>query len=89
MPTLRIEHPVPDFEAWKQAFAQEATAKGVGAAAISGLMATSYASATIAADRGQRSFASLLPHFLYFVEKIDLHKFSQSNIFIDFARTAS
>ena len=52
------------FEAWKQQLAQEATAKGVGAAAISGLMATSYASATIAADRGQRSFGLSLDAFL-------------------------
>jgi len=52
------------FEAWKQQFAQEARAKGVGAAALSGLMETNYASATIAADRGQRSFALSLDAFL-------------------------
>jgi membrane-bound lytic murein transglycosylase B len=52
------------FEAWKQAFAQEARAKGVGASAISALMATNYASATIAADRGQRSFGLSLDAFL-------------------------
>jgi membrane-bound lytic murein transglycosylase B len=52
------------FETWKQAIAAEARAKGVGAAAISGLMGTSYASATIAADRGQRSFALSLDAFL-------------------------
>jgi len=52
------------FEAWKQQLAQEARAKGVGAAAISGLMATNYASATIAADRGQRSFSLSLDAFL-------------------------
>jgi membrane-bound lytic murein transglycosylase B len=52
------------FEAWKQQFAQEARAKGVGAAAISGLMATSYARATISADRGQRSFSLSLDAFL-------------------------
>jgi membrane-bound lytic murein transglycosylase B len=45
------------FETWKQQFAEEARAKGVGAAGISGLTATNYASATIAADRGQRSFS--------------------------------
>lgn len=52
------------FEAWKQAFAQEARAKGVGGTAVSALMGTSYASATIAADRGQRSFGLSLDQFL-------------------------
>src|SRR5271157_2142421 len=44
------------FEAWKQSFSQEARARGVGASAISALMGTHYATATINADRGQRSF---------------------------------
>jgi len=52
------------FDAWKQAFAAEARAKGIGATAISGLMAANYASATIAADRGQRSFGLSLDQFL-------------------------
>ena len=52
------------FEAWKQQFAPEARAQGVGAAGISALMATSYATATIAADRGQRSFRLSLDQFL-------------------------
>jgi membrane-bound lytic murein transglycosylase B len=52
------------FEAWKAQFAQEARAHGVGATAASALMGTSYASATIAADRGQRSFALSLDQFL-------------------------
>jgi membrane-bound lytic murein transglycosylase B len=52
------------FESWKQQFAEEARAKRIGAAAISGLMETSYASATIAADRGQRSFSLSLDAFL-------------------------
>jgi membrane-bound lytic murein transglycosylase B len=52
------------FEAWKQQTAEEARAKGVGGAAIAGLMATNYASATIAADRGQRSFSLSLDAFL-------------------------
>ena len=51
------------FEAWKQQFAREARAKGVGATGISALMAANYASATIAADRGQRSFRLLLVRF--------------------------
>ena len=52
------------FEAWKQQAAEEARAKGVGAAAISGLMGTNYAQATINADRGQRSFSLSLDAFL-------------------------
>ncbi|SDT44965.1 lytic murein transglycosylase [Bradyrhizobium canariense] len=52
------------FEAWKSEFAQEARAKGVGASAVQALMATNYASATIAADRGQRSFNLSLDAFL-------------------------
>jgi membrane-bound lytic murein transglycosylase B len=52
------------FGAWKQAFAEEARAKGMGGASIAGLMQTNYASATIAADRGQRSFSLSLEQFL-------------------------
>src|SRR5947209_8594344 len=52
------------FEAWKQQFAEEARAKGIGASAVSALMGTNYASATIAADRGQRSFSLSLDQFL-------------------------
>ncbi|HEX7923010.1 MAG TPA: lytic murein transglycosylase [Bradyrhizobium sp.] len=52
------------FEAWKQQFAGEARAKGVGATAIDALMQAHYASATIAADRGQRSFGLSLEQFM-------------------------
>src|SRR6202051_5159678 len=52
------------FGAWKSEFAQEARAKGIGASAVSALMGTNYASATIAADRGQRSFNLSLDQFL-------------------------
>jgi len=52
------------FESWKQQFAGEAKAKGVGATGISALIGTHYASATIAADRGQRSFSLSLDQFL-------------------------
>src|SRR5205823_207817 len=52
------------FESWKQQFAPEARAQGVGAAGIAALMQTSYATATINADRGQRSFRLSLPEFL-------------------------
>src|SRR5262249_29704813 len=52
------------FEGWKQQFASEAQAKGVGATGISALMGTNYASATIPADGGQRSFHLSLEAFL-------------------------
>ncbi len=52
------------FEAWKQQFAAEARARGVGASTVAAVTATSYATATIAADRGQRSFRLSLDQFL-------------------------
>ena len=52
------------YEGWKQQFAGEARAKGIGAATIAALMATNYAQATINADRGQRSFQLTLDQFL-------------------------
>jgi membrane-bound lytic murein transglycosylase B len=52
------------FEAWKDQFANEARARGVSAKAVSALMSTHYATATIAADRGQKSFRLSLDRFL-------------------------
>jgi membrane-bound lytic murein transglycosylase B len=52
------------YEGWKQQFAGEARAKGIGANTINALMATNYAQATINADRGQRSFQLSLEQFL-------------------------
>jgi membrane-bound lytic murein transglycosylase B len=52
------------FEAWKQQFANEARGKGVSASTVAALMATTYSTATIAADRGQRSFSLSLDQFL-------------------------
>jgi membrane-bound lytic murein transglycosylase B len=52
------------FEAWKGQFAEESRGKGVSASGIAALMGTNYASATIAADRGQRSFGLSLDQFL-------------------------
>jgi membrane-bound lytic murein transglycosylase B len=52
------------FEAWKRQFAEEARARGVSGASVAALMATNYATATIAADRGQRSFRLSLDQFL-------------------------
>src|ERR1700755_1207562 len=52
------------FEAWKQQFAGEARAKGVGATGISALMGTHYAQATINADRSLHSFKLSLDQFM-------------------------
>jgi membrane-bound lytic murein transglycosylase B len=52
------------FEAWKRQFAVEARARGVSTATVAALMDTTYATATIAADRGQRSFRLSLDQFL-------------------------
>lgn len=52
------------FERWKSEFAAEAKASGVNAKAISALMNTSYATATIRADRNQKSFKYSLNKFL-------------------------
>ncbi|PRH89446.1 murein transglycosylase [Labrys okinawensis] len=52
------------YEAWKQEFAAEARAKGVGQAGIAALMSTHYATATINADRGLKSFRLSLDQFL-------------------------
>lgn len=52
------------FEAWKQQFAGEARAKGIGGAGVAALMGTNYARATIAADRSLHSFKLSLDQFL-------------------------
>jgi membrane-bound lytic murein transglycosylase B len=52
------------FDAWKREFAEEAKAKGITGSSIAALMQTNYATATIAADRGQRSFGLSLDQFL-------------------------
>ncbi len=52
------------FDDWKKAMAKEAKAEGVGEAGISALLATSYAKATIAADRNQKSFKYSLEKFM-------------------------
>ncbi|TYO64731.1 lytic murein transglycosylase [Bradyrhizobium hipponense] len=52
------------FEGWKREFSAEAQAKGIGPTALAALMQANYASATIAADRGQRSFSLSLDQFL-------------------------
>ena len=52
------------FEAWKREFAGEARARGAGGAGVAALMQTHYATATISADRRQRSFGLSLEQFL-------------------------
>lgn len=52
------------FETWKKAFAVEAKANGVGAKGLKALAATSYATATIKADRSQHSFKLSLEQFM-------------------------
>lgn len=52
------------FEAWKPKMAAEAQAAGIGSKGIAALEATSYAIATIRADRGQKSFKLGLEAFM-------------------------
>jgi membrane-bound lytic murein transglycosylase B len=52
------------FETWKREFADEARAKGIGGSTVAALTQANYAIATIAADRGQRSFSLSLDQFL-------------------------
>ena len=52
------------FNTWKGSFAAEAKANGVGARGLKALAATSYASATIKADRSQHSFKLSLAQFM-------------------------
>jgi len=52
------------FERWKQDFAEEARSQGHGETAIGALMGTHYNSATIGADRGQKSFRLSLDQFM-------------------------
>lgn len=52
------------YEAWKSEMAAEARAEGVGQRGLAALMGTSYSSATISADRNQRSFRYTLDKFM-------------------------
>jgi len=52
------------FEAWKEDFAREAAANGVGGRAISALKGTKYSTKTINADRNQKSFRMSLDQFM-------------------------
>ncbi len=52
------------FEAWKASFSKEAAANGIGQRGIQALMGTQYSTATIKADRGQKSFKLSLDEFM-------------------------
>ena len=52
------------FEAWKREATEEARAAGAGPTSLAALQNTSYANATIGADRGQHSFRLSLDQFL-------------------------
>jgi len=52
------------YEAWKAEMAVEAKAEGVGKRGIEALAGTSYSTATIGADRNQKSFKYSLEKFL-------------------------
>ncbi len=52
------------FDAWKQAFAAEAAAQGVGQAGLAALANASYAQRTINADRDQRGVRYELDDFI-------------------------
>jgi len=52
------------FERWKQDFAAEAAAVGVGQRGLQALSSVSYATRTIDADRNQRSFRYSLDEFM-------------------------
>lgn len=52
------------FEAWKSEFAREAKRAGVKSAGLQALAQARYATATIAADRNQKSFRYTLSRFM-------------------------
>ncbi|TMV06388.1 murein transglycosylase [Ruegeria sediminis] len=52
------------FEAWKEDFAAEAKRAGVGKTGLRALAQTRYSTATIAADRNQKSFRYSLDKFM-------------------------
>lgn len=52
------------FERWKASISQEAASRGIGKNALNALAKTTYASKTIAQDRGQHSFKLSLSEFM-------------------------
>jgi lytic murein transglycosylase len=52
------------FERWKRDFSKQAAANGIGKKGLSALSGTQYSTATIRADRGQKSFKLSLNQFM-------------------------
>lgn len=52
------------FDAWKGEFSRQAAGKGIGNRGLKALAGTTYATSTIKADRGQRSFKLSLDQFM-------------------------
>ena len=52
------------YDAWKEGFAQQAQASGVGRRGLSALAGANYASKTIQADRNQKSFKLSFEQFM-------------------------
>ncbi len=52
------------YERWKQEFAQEASAAGIGEAGLNALASARYATSTIAADRNQKGVKYALDDFI-------------------------
>jgi len=52
------------FEQWKGDFSREAASRGIGQRGLSALAGTRYSTATISADRGQKSFKLSLDQFM-------------------------
>jgi lytic murein transglycosylase len=52
------------FEAWKAQFSRQAAANGIGNRGLQALAGTTYATSTIRADRGQKSFKLTLDQFM-------------------------
>jgi membrane-bound lytic murein transglycosylase B len=67
------------FEACKRQFAGEAQARGVSASTIAAVMAINYSTATIAADRGQKSFSLSLDQARWFGHRRARASTHQSN----------
>lgn len=52
------------FDRWKRDFSKQASANGIGNKGLSALAGTQYSTATIRADRGQKSFKLSLNQFM-------------------------
>src|SRR5690606_25900844 len=52
------------FDAWKGEFSRQAAGRGIGNRGLKALAGTTYATSTIKADRGQRSFKLSLDQFM-------------------------